>query len=99
MMMRPYDGMRPVETIHNGWIVLVSSLGVVARGLRSNAQAWEWIDRNTDEGRADRAAPLRCTWVTRSAHWRCPFHSANPPLPLRPKYHFAEPSSCKSRSP
>ena len=53
MMMRPYSGMHPVETIHNGWIVLVSSLGVVARGLRSHAQAWDWIDRNTAEGRAD----------------------------------------------
>ena len=48
-----YDGMKPVETVHNGWIVLASSLGVVARGLRSHAEAWDFIDRNTDEGRAD----------------------------------------------
>jgi hypothetical protein len=53
MQSSTYDGLRPVETVHNGWLVCSSGLQVAARGLHSHAQAWDWIDRNTDEGRAD----------------------------------------------
>ncbi len=47
-----YDGMKVVGTVHHGWIVL-RDLNVIARGFRSNAEAWSWIDRNSNEGRAD----------------------------------------------
>jgi hypothetical protein len=46
-----YGGMRPVETL-DGWLVL-AGLDVAAKGLPSNAAAWDWVDRNTAEGRAD----------------------------------------------
>jgi hypothetical protein len=39
--------MTPIETDH-GWCV-VSSGGVIAVGLRSNAAAWEWIDARDPE--------------------------------------------------
>ena len=47
-----YGGMRPVGTVHHGWIVL-RGLDVVVEGLPSHADAWAWIDRHSDEGRAD----------------------------------------------
>jgi hypothetical protein len=47
-----YGGMRPVATVHHGWLVL-SGLNVVAGGLRSNADDWAWIDRHSTEGRTD----------------------------------------------
>jgi hypothetical protein len=39
--------MTPIETDH-GWCV-VSSGGVIAVGLRSNAAAWQWIDARDPE--------------------------------------------------
>ena len=60
-MSAAYGGMRPVVTIQNHWDRAGESLGVVARGLRSHAQAWDWIDRNTAEGRADYDRYCRAT--------------------------------------
>ena len=40
--------MTPIETAHHQWAVL-SSGGVVAVGLRSNAAAWQWIDARDPE--------------------------------------------------
>ena len=45
------DDMVPVQTIHHGWIVVLNTK-VLVEGLRSNAEAWLWVDKNTDEGRA-----------------------------------------------
>jgi len=46
------DDTVPVQTIHHGWIVVLNTK-VLVEGLRSNAEAWLWVDKNTDEGRAD----------------------------------------------
>lgn len=55
----PYDpkGMEPYEfssPVNGGgpWAVINGDVVEVA-GLPSHAAAWEWIDRHTDEGRAD----------------------------------------------
>jgi hypothetical protein len=47
-----YDGMLPVGTVYHGWLVL-RGFDVVAEGFGSNADAWNWIDRHSYEGRGD----------------------------------------------
>lgn len=44
--------MRVIELSTANWAVVERGI-VVCCGFASNADAWRWIDRNTDQGRSD----------------------------------------------
>lgn len=51
--------MKPREIFTGNWGVETDNGSLIVSGLRTNAEAWNWIDRHTDQGRDDDERHMR----------------------------------------